>query len=172
MRIFARRAVRATMTLAAAVLLSLTGVGVAHADLPPNELRQVTDEYLFDYTLSGFMSVRAQQPYDGQLDWSSDSCSWSPNEPVGYDFDPSCKRHDFGYRNYKLQGRFTEATRLQIDNNFREDMYNTCDGDAACETIADIYYEAVRQFGSLSTSTAEALERANVDEKVHAVLTE
>jgi hypothetical protein len=37
---------------------------------------------------------------------------------AGYPFEPGCQRHDFGYRNYKAQGRFTDANKLRIDDNF------------------------------------------------------
>src|SRR5689334_11939917 len=38
------------------------------------------------------------------LDWSTDYCSDSPDEPLGFDFRIPCWRHDFGYRNYKAVG--------------------------------------------------------------------
>lgn len=161
----ARRAGQLVLALATAGLVSLTGTGVAHADLPPDELRRVTDRYLFDVSLDSFIDTRAQQPHAEQLDWTSDSCSWSPDEPVGYEFDPGCKRHDFGYRNYQAQDRFTEDNRLRIDNNFRSDLYSICDGDWTCEGVADVYYNAVREFGGAGTTTAEALERGDVETK-------
>ncbi|ASU82914.1 hypothetical protein CDO52_09045 [Nocardiopsis gilva YIM 90087] len=166
MRPFARRAARSSIAVASAVLLSFGMGGTAHADLTPDELRRVTDEYLFGVSLSRFITIRDSAPYAGQLDWSSDSCSWSPDNPVGYNFDPGCKRHDFGYRNYKKQSRFTEPNRLKIDNNFRDDLYGICDGDWLCRGVADIYYNAVREFGGSGATTAEALVRGNAAEKV------
>jgi hypothetical protein len=59
----------------------------------------------------------------------------------------ACYRHDFGYRNYKRQGRFTEPNRLTIDNRFKSDLYTICNGNWACNRTADVYYSAVRQFG-------------------------
>ena len=35
------------------------------------------------------------------FDWSTDYCSSSPDNPLGFNFTLSCWRHDFGYRNYK-----------------------------------------------------------------------
>src|SRR5688572_32645503 len=36
------------------------------------------------------------------FDWSTDFCSSSPDQPLGFDFRLSCHRHDLGYGNYKL----------------------------------------------------------------------
>ncbi|KFH40954.1 hypothetical protein ACRE_083510 [Hapsidospora chrysogenum ATCC 11550] len=107
----------------------------------------VTDQLLFQLSLPQFIARRdAQDP--PELDWSSDSCSSSPDNPFGFPFDPACKRHDFGYRNYKDQGRFTDANKLAIDDNFKADLYYQCSGEAAaCKTLADVYYAAVREFG-------------------------
>ncbi|MFC7329468.1 phospholipase [Marinactinospora rubrisoli] len=165
MRPPARRLTRSLFAVLLAGLFSLLSSGVAHAALPPAQLQAVTDDYLYNRSLPEFVSIRAQQPYADQLDWSSDACSWSPDAPIGYDFTSSCNRHDFGYRNYKLQSRFTEDNRLRIDNNFRDDMYSVCGSSSVCRGVANIYYQAVRQFGASSTSTAEALAQANAVEK-------
>lgn len=62
----------------------------------------------------------------------------------------SCYRHDFGYRNFKKQNRFTDANKARIDSNFKTDMFNQCkseDFQDACEATATVYYEAVKAFG-------------------------
>ena len=145
------------------VLTMLTGLllgsGIAQA-LTAQELVAVTDDYLFHRSLSDFGWIRSQQPYADQLDWSSDGCSSSPDDPFGFTFLPACHRHDFGYRNYRLQARFTEDNRLAIDNNFRSDMYGICGSNWWCRRTADVYYWAVRQFGGFSIGTAEAVETA------------
>ncbi|GAA3745783.1 phospholipase [Salinactinospora qingdaonensis] len=171
MRLAARRALMSMLTLAIAALLPLLGTGVAQAALTPAQVRDVTDTYLYEVSLDSFSDIRARAPYPAHLDWSSDGCSWSPDEPLGYNFLPSCHRHDFGYRNYQLQERFTESNRLRIDEQFRDDMYTQCDGSFLCEGVAEIYYAAVRQFGGSSTSTAEALDRANAHERAREYLT-
>ncbi|WP_407936538.1 phospholipase [Lentzea tibetensis] len=148
------RTLRAFITATAASLTILFAASTAQAVNIP----AVTDQYLFSSSLSQFTSVRAQQPYADQLDWSSDGCSWSPDSPFGFKFLPSCHRHDFGYRNYKRQSRFTESTRLRIDDNFKADLYKTCGGNWACKRTADVYYAAVRKFGGTSSSTAAAIE--------------
>ena len=40
------------------------------------------------------------------FDWSTDYCSSSPDQPLGFDFRLPCQHHDFGYRNYKAMGAF------------------------------------------------------------------
>ncbi|WP_114453560.1 phospholipase [Halopolyspora algeriensis] len=157
-----RRAGRGLPAIAAAALAMVLTAGTAHADLPDEELRRATDLYLFGTSLDEFAAIRADRPYDEQLDWSSDGCSWSPDEPLGHDFTRSCHRHDFGYRNYQDQGRFTEPNRLRIDDLFRADMYTQCDGDVTCQGVANVYYFAVRQFGDVATTTPEALARAHI----------
>lgn len=155
-----RRAARATVTSVVVAGTVLAGSATASAALDPAQLRQVTDQYLFTTSLNGFQTVRAQQPYADQLDWGSDGCSNSPDNPFGFDFVKACYRHDFGYRNYKRQSRFNETTRLSIDNNFKDDLYEICNGNWACNRTADVYYAAVRQFGNSSVSTAQAVDKA------------
>ncbi|OLF10797.1 phospholipase [Actinophytocola xanthii] len=138
------------------------GAATAQAALDPAQLRAETDKYLFSTSLSGFQTLRAQQPHADQLNWSSDGCTSAPDNPFGFDFVRACHRHDFGYRNYRQQGRFTEANRLTIDNRFKSDMYSICDGNWACNRFADVYYAAVRQFGNSALSTADILDRASV----------
>jgi hypothetical protein len=155
-----RRAARATVTAVAVAGAVLAGTGTASAALAPGQLTQVTDQYLFSTSLTSFQTVRAQQPYGDQLDWGSDGCSSSPDNPFGFNFVKACYRHDFGYRNYKRQSRFSEPNRLSIDNNFKKDLYEICAGNWACDRTADIYYAAVREFGDSSVSTAAALDQA------------
>lgn len=142
-----RRAARATITTIAVTIAMLAGTLTAQAALDPNQLRTVTDQYLFSTSLNSFQTVRAQRPYASQLDWSSDGCSNSPDNPFDFNLVKACYRHDFGYRNYKKQGRFTENNRLRIDNHFKSDMYTVCNGNWFCNRFADAYYLAVRQFG-------------------------
>lgn len=81
-------------------------------------IQQTTDRYLFSITLPQFTVYRnAKSP--ATLDWSSDSCSYSPDNPLGFPFSPACDRHDFGYRNYKAQSRFTDDNKSKIDGNFK-----------------------------------------------------
>jgi hypothetical protein len=78
----------------------------------------------------------------------------------------SCYRHDFGYRNYKKQNRFTDANKARIDSNFKKDMLNQCKSESfedACEATATVYYEAVKAFGK--KRAAEILEARRAAEK-------
>ncbi|PGG95693.1 hypothetical protein GX51_08159 [Blastomyces parvus] len=113
--------------------------------------QQATDRLLFSSTMAQFTAAReAKDP--SSLNWESDGCSKSPDKP-GFNFLPSCYRHDFGYRNYKAQDRFSDANKEKIDTMFRSDLYDECakekdeEKKENCKDIADIYYWAVSTFG-------------------------
>ncbi|KAK4183509.1 phospholipase A2 [Podospora australis] len=117
----------------------------------------VTDQLLFSSTLPQFTARRnAKNP--ATLDWTSDGCSSSPDNPFNFPFVPACHRHDFGYRNYKKQSRFTDANRLRIDENFKKDLLYQCSSNGhgvVCRALADVYYAAVRAFGGSGASKRE-----------------
>ena len=78
-------------------------------------LETITDMYLFSLPLPQFTAKRdARDP--AALDWTSDNCTLSPDNPLGFPFVPACRRHDFGYRNYRRQNRFTVAAKRRIDD--------------------------------------------------------
>ncbi|POR31809.1 Uncharacterized protein TPAR_07975 [Tolypocladium paradoxum] len=113
-----------------------------------------TDNLIFTVSIGSFETARnTRNP--SQCDWSSDNCSWSPDKPLGFNFIPSCHRHDFGYRNTKAQQRFTAAMKQRVDDNFKRDLYNYCAQFSGiwsfqgveCRRIADIYVAFVRTFG-------------------------
>jgi hypothetical protein len=153
--------------LAALAFPLLTSAIIVHPKKQVNatsDLVQITDKLLFQESLSNFVITRqvglanltnpsATPPPYNQLDWMSDGCTHAPEAPFGYDFEPACWRHDFGYRNYKKQGRFSEATRKQIDDEMLDDMLDVCDreddteDELLCQGTAVAYYEAVRAFG-------------------------
>lgn len=115
------------------------------------ELEAETDRLLFEASIGDFLAARDAQSPAG-LDWSTDGCTSAPDDPFGFDFLPSCYRHDFGYRNYKAQNRFSDAGKSSIDRNFKDDLYDQCasedeDAQDICEFTADVYYEAVVLFG-------------------------
>jgi len=110
-----------------------------------------TDRLCFSTSISSFLAAKAMKK-PSSLIWDDDGCSNSPDKPGGFNFLPSCQRHDFGYRNFKEQGRFTKANRKRIDDNLKNDMDGECDKHgfferSACKTLAKGYYEAVREFG-------------------------
>jgi hypothetical protein len=97
------------------------------------------------------------------FDWSTDYCSSSPDNPLGFDFRLSCYRHDFGYRNYKRMNLFP-PNKPRVDSAFYEDMRRRCASynvvlRPACNSLAWTYYQAVRTFGSLRVTQAD-LDRA------------
>jgi hypothetical protein len=97
------------------------------------------------------------------FDWSTDFCSSSPDQPLGFDFRLSCHRHDWGYRNYKVMSQFP-ANKSRIDNAFYSDLRRKCDTynsvvRPACYSLAWTYYQAVVALGGLSVSQAD-LDRA------------
>jgi hypothetical protein len=100
---------------------------------------------------------------DYGFDWSTDFCSASPDQPLGFDFRMPCWRHDFGYRNYKAVGLFA-ANKSHIDDAFYYDLKAKCATynvivRPACYSLAWTYYQAVRNFGSVAVSQAD-LDRA------------
>ncbi len=114
-----------------------------------------TDTLLFNTPLADFLSARtAKQP--STLDWTSDGCTHAPDHPKGYNFLDGCRRHDFGYRNYKHQHRFNKQTRAKLDANLRRDLSRECARyhgwrqawkAVRCQWLVKLYYDAVREFG-------------------------
>jgi Prokaryotic phospholipase A2 len=98
------------------------------------------------------------------FDWSTDYCSSSPDNPLGFNFRLSCWHHDFGYRNYKDLGAFP-ANKPRLDTMFYEDMKRKCATynvllRPACYALAWVYYEAVAIFGSIASVQKSDIERA------------
>ena len=96
------------------------------------------------------------------FDWSTDYCSSSPDNPLGFSFANSCWHHDFGYRNYKAAGQFP-ANKDRIDTMFYADLKRVCATynsvvQPACYSLAWTYYQAVHVFGSVS-----AVNQADID---------
>ncbi|KAL0632118.1 hypothetical protein Q9L58_009018 [Maublancomyces gigas] len=114
---------------------------------------KTTDNFLFSGTLAAFLDAKkAEKP--SSLIWRDDGCSKSEDFPAGFNFLHSCMRHDFGYRNYKAQGRFTEANRKRLDDNFLADLNRECDKQSffpglACKATAKLYHKAVRKLAGL-----------------------
>ncbi|KAB8258343.1 prokaryotic phospholipase A2-domain-containing protein [Aspergillus pseudonomiae] len=84
------------------------------------DLQAITDELLFSIELPEFTARRGEKD-PPQLDWYSDGCTKAPSNPFGFPFQRACERHDFGYQNYRRQGRFTKAAKAQIDLRFKEE---------------------------------------------------
>ncbi|KAF2112253.1 secretory phospholipase A2, partial [Lophiotrema nucula] len=119
-----------------------------------------TDHLIFNVTIEEFIQARnlglqgaTSDLLDPRFDFASDGCSSSPDHPLGFDFQPACYRHDFGYRNYHKQNRFNEPNREKLDNNLYMDLLNVCAAEEKvhryklCWDIAKLYFKAVRKFG-------------------------
>ena len=101
---------------------------------------------------------------DYGFDWSTDYCSSSPDQPLGFDFRLPCWHHDFGYRNYKSVGQFP-ANKSRIDSYFYYDMKTKCATynafvRPACTSLAWTYYQAVVNFGSVAVSQTDLAKAA------------
>ncbi|KAI6353326.1 hypothetical protein MCOR25_009044 [Pyricularia grisea] len=143
-----KRAMKFFTLLAAAVTVLASPIELERRQ---SDLVAITDQLLYSTSLSDFIDRRnAQDP--PTLDWTSDGCTSSPDNPLGFPFTPACNRHDFGYQNYRIQSRFTQSNKFNIDNNFLLDLNNQCNGlniiaRGTCRALADVYYAAVRAFG-------------------------
>jgi Prokaryotic phospholipase A2 len=98
------------------------------------------------------------------FDWSTDYCSTSPDQPLGFDFRLPCYRHDFGYRNHKAAGIF-DANKSRIDDTFYFYLKTKCATynafvRPACYSLAWSYYQAVKAFGNLASVSQADLDRA------------
>jgi hypothetical protein len=99
------------------------------------------------------------------FDWTTDYCTTSPDQPLGFDFRLPCWRHDFGYRNYTAIGAFS-ANKSRVDSALYYDLKAKCATynvfvRPACNSLAWTYYEAVVTLGSVSArdiSTASKLK--------------
>jgi hypothetical protein len=103
------------------------------------------------------------------FDWSTDYCSTSPDQPLGFDFRLSCQRHDFGYRNYKAVGQFP-ANKSRIDDSFYRDLKAKCATynafvRPACTSLAWTYYQAVVAFGNVVVSDGDLQRAADLKER-------
>jgi hypothetical protein len=152
-----------------AVVLSLIGlVGLAQPAVAapadkPAVLASFTQTSVSSY--SAFFAARGNQGAWAAyvFDWSTDKCSSSPDNPLGFPFENGCIRHDFGYRNYKAIGTFS-ANKARLDSMLLADLERVCARysgvtKSACDGLAHTYYEAVHVFGSVVVTQAD-LDRA------------
>ncbi|GGN50379.1 hypothetical protein FHR83_009165 [Actinoplanes campanulatus] len=162
-----RATVRSLLVAAFAALTVLLGSGPAFAVTPAEKLAALSS--FTQTSASSYNSWSAARQNQGAwsayaFDWSTDYCSASPDNPLGFDFKLSCWRHDFGYRNYKAVGAFS-ANKSRIDSSFYEDLKRKCATYTAvvrpaCYSLAWTYYEAVSIFGSLAAVSEEDLAAA------------
>ncbi len=149
-----RRTLTSVAVSAAALLAVVGATGTASA--APADKPQVLSSFTQTSAASynAFIAARNNQSAWSAygFDWSTDYCSDSPDNPLGFPFSLSCARHDFGYRNYKLEGDFT-ANKPRLDSMLYADLQRVCDNYSsvtkdACDGLAWTYYQAVKEFGS------------------------
>ncbi|MFE9496563.1 phospholipase [Streptomyces collinus] len=138
----------------AMAVLTVTATATAATAAPadkPQVLANFTQTTASSY--NAWAAARANQSAWAAyaFDWSTDYCSSSPDNPLGFPFKMSCARHDFGYRNYKAAGIFS-ANKARLDSALYEDLKRVCNGysgatKTACNSTAWTYYQAVKAFG-------------------------
>ncbi|MER7277469.1 phospholipase [Dactylosporangium sp. NPDC000244] len=155
-------------TLSLAALLLAVGVATdAHAAVPadkPAVMASWSQPNAGSYGAWNTARQHQSQWAAYGFDWTTDYCSSSPDQPLGFDFRLPCQRHDFGYRNYKAIGAFP-ANKGRIDDAFYFDLKAKCATynafvRPACTSLAWTYYQAVSAFGSVRLSDA-ALDKAS-----------
>ena len=117
-------------------------------------LGSVVERGVFATELTEFPRFfRENRRFYRDLDWSTDYCSapFVGNTGRSFNFRLPCQRHDFGYRNLKIIGAFTEENRRRVDDRFLADMKTTCAPRPLtqkynCYLWADTFYAAVRVF--------------------------
>ncbi|MCZ0990047.1 phospholipase [Streptomyces diastatochromogenes] len=142
------------LAASALALITVTATATAATAAPadkPQVLSNFTQTTASSY--NAWAAARADQSSWASygFDWSTDYCSDSPDNPLGFPFKMSCARHDFGYRNYKAAGTFS-ANKARLDSALYEDLKRVCAGysgatKTACTSTAWTYYQAVKAFG-------------------------
>ncbi|MFW6693685.1 phospholipase [Streptomyces sp. MAR4 CNX-425] len=154
--------------IAGAVTLSVISPAAADSSVAVSASKKEKLKYLGVYTLADNDESRqmywtaldrftrlGKNPF--KFDWSTDYCSGSPDKPGGFNFKDPCRRHDFGYRNYKKLRAFSEKNKARVDTMFLHDMRRICSVQPGfyswqrdgCRKTAQKYYSAVRVVGYL-----------------------
>ncbi|MEV4329564.1 phospholipase [Streptomyces sp. NPDC049597] len=147
----------ATALAVPAALLPASAAAAVPAD-KPQVLSSWTQTSVTSY--NAWSAARANQSVWSAygFNWSTDYCSVSPDNPLGFPFGTACARHDFGYRNYKAAGTFA-ANRTRLDSAFYADMRRVCARYSgatrtSCRSTAWTYYHAVAVFGVAASAAA------------------
>jgi hypothetical protein len=122
------------------------------------------NEHMLVQTLTIFRANREDGSYTAARcwnDWTTDDCSAPVVGSTGlsFDFTHPCRRHDFGYRNFKrveaefAEEAWNEISKLQVDDTLLLDERQHCSArpiylKAQCYAWAQTFYWAVRTFGS------------------------
>ncbi len=160
-----KRSVRRTLVVLIAALALLTpSVAASAADSKATVLSRWTQTTAA--STAAWNDARLDRaPWAGYgFDWSTDYCSSSPDNPLGFNFTNACWHHDFGYRNYKDLGTFS-ANKARLDDMFYADLKRKCATyhaavRPACLSLAWTYYQAVSIFGSLEAVNPSDIDRS------------
>jgi hypothetical protein len=160
-----RRLLSLLAVTAAAVLTGLTMASPAYAVTFDQKLAVLSSfTQPTSASQAAWAAARANQgAYAAYVfDWTTDYCTDSPDQPLGFDFRMPCARHDFGYGNYKAVGLFP-ANKDRIDSAFYFDLKAKCATYSwvvrpSCYSLAWTYYEAVHYFGG------QAVSRSAIDQ--------
>lgn len=135
-----------------AVLVAVTSVLTAPS--PTDEQSVAIVSYVaFELNLTEFARQKPRlSRMHPHLDWSTDGCS-APivgSEGRTFDFRTACARHDFSYRNFSSLGLLDETLRARIDEQFRRDLYRSCERQLRtrrirCVAWAELFVEVVRR---------------------------
>ncbi|HET8684743.1 MAG TPA: phospholipase [Micromonosporaceae bacterium] len=165
-----RRKLATLLATAAATMLMVLGIAGPATAVTLEEKLAVMSSWTQTSTTSynawnaGRLNQGAWAEYG--FDWSTDFCSSSPDNPLGFDFRLPCWRHDWGYRNYKAVGQFS-ANKSRLDDAFYADMKRKCATysvfvQPACYSLAWTYYQAVRSFGNVVITGDQLNEAAKL----------
>lgn len=154
-----RRLGRSSLLVAitAGLLISLIPAASA-AGWTRAERRDRAEHLNFGVSLGRFIEIAngGHGGIDDTLNWSNDGCSVPDWIGGSYNdtFHRSCRRHDFGYRNFgknyysqNLALASWEDRKRRVDSQFRDDMHNQCNGNDDCVIAAETYYEFVSGSG-------------------------
>ena len=169
---------RLAVFLAAPVLglLAVAAAATPAASATTAEKLAVMSQFTQTSTASynSWNAARQNQPAwaSYRFDWSTDYCSTSPDQPLGFDFRLSCQRHDWGYRNYRAMNQFS-ANKSRLDDAFYQDLLRKCRQYSsivrpACTSLAWTYYQAVRTFGNLVIRDADLARAADMKARAEA----
>ena len=149
-----RRTVMTGMAATGFALATVLGTATSASAVPadkPQVLANFTQTSAASYNAWSAADANRGQWAAYEFNWTTDKCSYSPDNPLGFPFEKSCARHDFGYRNYKAIGTFP-GNKARLDNAFHEDLKRVCNGysgatKTACTGLAWTYYQAVKNLG-------------------------
>jgi hypothetical protein len=149
--------------VAAALAVSISvGGGVAPTDAGPSAAVKAAAKAVTLERVYGSQYGQYKAKYPNALNWNNDGCSfpsWMYDirglggviSHYGGEFQKSCDRHDFGYRNHDISG----VGRHAVDVRFRDNMYHQCDVNhidglpawIACRGAAKLIFEVVDSAG-------------------------